>query len=264
MSEIIGTSRNDTIEGTAKSDDISGRNGADLIYGDGLNGPRPALPGENSTNFEVKTANRIFGENGNDTAYGGYGFDSLNGGNGDDWLHGTGVYSGKFSIYLAESDGADTLDGGNGKDHLFGDGGDDLLRGGNGNDHLDGGTGTDTMTGGAGADTFAFGRLIEQRKVPGFDTGDVITDFQDGVDRLDLTGFTHVFNGFNKPVEYLGQGAFTDPDRQQVRWEVQGDHTRVEVWAAIWDDPPGTPIKPDAHIDLAGVHHLKASDFILG
>jgi Ca2+-binding RTX toxin-like protein len=259
MAAISGTRGNDRIKGTPKSDIIWGGDGADLIYGDGPNGPRPPFPGESTHSFEIKTSNLIRGGNGNDTIFGGYGSDRLNGGDGNDWLYGSGVLKGKLDAYLDESDGADTLDGGHGKDHLFGGGDRDLLRGGLGNDYLDGGTGTDTMTGGAGADVFAFGRLHAQAKLPVLDKGDVITDFQDGVDRLDLTGFARIFN---KPVEYLGQGEFTDSSRLQVRWEVQGDHTRVEVWAPFFNNP-GVPSGPNAYIDLVGAHTLKMGDFIL-
>lgn len=70
-----------------------------------------------------------------------------------------------------------SLDGAGGDDTLVGRGGNDDLRGGGGNDILAGGPGFDTLTGGPGADTFVLADL---------DAADVITDFQVGVDRLDL------------------------------------------------------------------------------
>jgi Ca2+-binding RTX toxin-like protein len=74
----------------------------------------------------------------------------------------------------------DSLSGGDNNDIVRGGAGDDVLLGGTGLDTLWGGTGDDTMTGGPGADVFVFLR--------GQGT-DRITDFVNGVDRLDLRAF---------------------------------------------------------------------------
>ena len=87
--------------------------------------------------------------------------DSLNSGTGADKLYG--------------GDGADTLLGNDGNDTLFGDAGHDILYGGNGNDILYGGDGNDTLYGGTGADVFVFE-----------DGKDVITDYEEGVDKIKL------------------------------------------------------------------------------
>ena len=56
------------------------------------------------------------------------------------------------------------------------------IDGGNGNDIITGGTGPDTLTGGAGADIFVV--------VPdSISTQDTITDFTDGIDKLNLQAF---------------------------------------------------------------------------
>ena len=88
--------------------------------------------------------------------------------------------------------GHDDLEGDSGNDQLFGGGGRDDLEGGSGNDRLNGGAGSDwleggfgddLLTGGKGADVFEFGDDGE--------TGhDVITDFTQGQDRLELDDFT--------------------------------------------------------------------------
>jgi VCBS repeat-containing protein len=79
-------------------------------------------------------------------------------------------------------------DAGNGKDVVTGGSGNDTLLGGNGVDRLDGGAGddriadgrgNDTLTGGSGRDTFVF------EQAGGSDT---VTDFQVGVDRIELLG----------------------------------------------------------------------------
>jgi len=63
--------------------------------------------------------------------------------------------------------------------------GDDVLSGTSGKDMLDGGTGHDTLTGGAGQDLFVL-RVGDGGST--LQLADVITDFQDGTDRLALAG----------------------------------------------------------------------------
>jgi Ca2+-binding RTX toxin-like protein len=95
---------------------------------------------------------------------------------------------------IAGAGSADLLDGGAGNDRLSGRGGNDVLMGqaghdalsgGAGSDRLIGGSGDDVLTGGTGADVFSF------RSAFGFDQ---VTDFQDGLDRIDLT-FLREMNG---------------------------------------------------------------------
>jgi carbonic anhydrase len=86
-------------------------------------------------------------------------------------------------------DGKDTLDGGQKDDKLFGEAGKDLLLGGSGNDYLDGGAGKDTLNGNGGNDALTGGNSKDTFVFEaGFGT-DVITDFQDGVDIIDLSAF---------------------------------------------------------------------------
>ena len=80
--------------------------------------------------------------------------------------------------------GDDTLDGGAGNDQVQGDAGNDRLSGGDGADHLAGGAGADILTGGAGADVFVFTSVSHSRGT----TVDTITDFQSGIDDIDLRG----------------------------------------------------------------------------
>ena len=141
-------SGNNTILGLAGNDTIFGLDGHDSIDGQADN-------------------DSLNGGNGNDTLIGGSGIDILNGQDDDDSLVG--------------GDGNDTLNGGLGADFLSGQNGDDSLYGWNGDDSLVGGLGIDSLTGGAGNDRFVI--------VSGL-TGDrdIIQDYQDGFDLLDLTG----------------------------------------------------------------------------
>lgn len=74
----------------------------------------------------------------------------------------------------------DDLDGGEGDDFIFGGRGFDTIDGGDGNDSIDGHRGNDLLTGGEGADTFLFQFVGTGR--------DKITDFESGIDTLDLSG----------------------------------------------------------------------------
>jgi len=72
--------------------------------------------------------------------------------------------------------GDDQLIGQKGSDQLIGGADDDRLQGDAGNDRLDGGSGFDSLSGGKGRDLFVLG---------GSD-GDLIRDFQTGIDHLEL------------------------------------------------------------------------------
>lgn len=104
------------------------------------------------------THDEIDGLGGKDTLYGLGGKDELDGDGGNDRLFGGA--------------GNDDLEGGLGADSLFG---------GSGRDWLEGGAGNDWLTGGTGADVFEFDRN---------DGRDVITDFQNGVDKIELDDFS--------------------------------------------------------------------------
>ena len=92
----------------------------------------------------------------------------------DNVLNGSG---GLTRSVLAGLDGSDALNGFGGADRLFGGTGNDLLNGGGGADRMDGGRGRDGFTGGAGRDVFVFNLG---------DGTDRITDFAEGVDRINI------------------------------------------------------------------------------
>ncbi|MCC5645433.1 cadherin-like domain-containing protein [Nostoc sp. CHAB 5824] len=140
-------------------------------------------------NVTVAVGTNLSGGNGDDSLNGTAGNDSLSGGNGKDTLNGNGgndtLVGGNGADILNGGDGNDLLQGddseesGNGKDILTGGTGNDTLSGGNGKDDLTGGTGNDILTGGSASDTFIFAAL---------DGTDTITDFNDGLDYIGLSG----------------------------------------------------------------------------
>ena len=99
---------------------------------------------------------------------------------------------------IVGGDGAQALTGGFFHDALHGLGGDDTLSGAEGQDVLDGGAGQDVLTGGIGQDTFVFSHTSDSVRGPsGNRQFDSITDFEDGVDTIDLSAlyFTDVVLG---------------------------------------------------------------------
>ena len=150
--------------------------------------------------------------------------------------------------------GADTFFGLGGNDRLAGNNGADTLDGGAGNDQLIGGAGADRLTGGAGADTFIY-RALNQSTVA---APDIITDFTEGVDRINLSGIdANTANSSDQAFSFIGTaGAFTAVG--QVRYFVDGAGDTV-----ILGNSDSNPATAEFSIKLLGSHVLSASDFIL-
>ncbi|MGV6812327.1 MAG: calcium-binding protein [Brevirhabdus sp.] len=167
----------DTVVNRGEMAGLSTGDGADSVVNSGLL-TGDMLLGLGNDIFQGKfgvVQGQILGDAGNDTIIGGASDDFINGGADNDELSGRG--------------GDDTLIGDTGFDTLLGGHGNDSLDGGGRSDLLDGGRGDDTMTGGGGADTFVFARKAGD---------DVITDFQDNSDAVDLRAFgLQNFNALN-------------------------------------------------------------------
>ncbi|HMJ93977.1 MAG TPA: calcium-binding protein, partial [Allosphingosinicella sp.] len=147
---------------------------------------------------------------------------------------------------------ADSLSGEGGNDTLRGQGGDDTLSGGAGTDLLVGASGADTMTGGADADTFRIGY---------FETGtgaaaDRITDFETGVDVIDISGWdANNGVGGDQAFSFVGSSAFSST-AGELRAFVSGADTIVE------GDINGDAVA-DFQILLTGNIAVVSSDFVL-
>ena len=151
---VYGTTQNDTITGNNLSNLLVGNAGNDTIQGnDGDDG--------------------LYGGDGNDSLLGGVGQDVLLGEFGNDFLFGE-----VGNDLLFGDDGNDQLYGGDGSDELYGGIGADSLYGGNDNDILWGEDGNDILNGGNGNDIFVIAR----------GSADIVQDFQDGFDRIGLSG----------------------------------------------------------------------------
>jgi len=252
-------------------ENLSGSRFADSLIGNGAANQLLGNAGNDSLNG-LAGNDRLIGGAGNDTLLGGVGNDTLNGGDGSDtanYASTTGAI--KVDLRLA---GAQAIGGGQGSDtlasienlvgsgfadrlfgnaaanQLVGNAGNDTLNGLAGNDRLVGGAGKDMLTGGVGADTFVFNTLQESGKGA---TRDVITDFVSGVDTLQLSAI-------DANTTIAGNQAFNWAGAQASAysvWSVQSGNSRI-----VRGDTNGDGVF-DFEIQLGGVSHLTANDFIL-
>ena len=167
-----------------------------------LSGIENLLGGSGNDRFFGSTvANVLNGGAGNDQLYGGGGNDTLIGGAGNDFFHGGAdadviLFEGSAAVDVdivrttATGQGTDTLGGvenitgGSGSDIIRGNAAANVLNGAVGNDTLVGRGGSDVLTGGSGSDRFVFAN---------WDGNDRITDFQNGLDRIEIGGPTTGF-----------------------------------------------------------------------
>lgn len=93
----------------------------------------------------------------------------------------------------------DTLVGSANEEHIYALAGNDVVKGGAGLDTLVGGAGMDRMTGGSGSDAFIFETLDDSYRTADHSYSDVITDFKEGYDYLDVRalGFTTIGDGLD-------------------------------------------------------------------
>jgi len=171
--ELYGLGGNDVLDGRGGDDVLIGGLGADRLTGRGGTDSASYQRAAVSVRVDLLTPTKNTGEALGDTYSSiedliGSGYaDSLSGNHGRNTLYGGG--------------GDDFLNGQGDADTLYGEAGNDMLQGSGGNDRLEGGVGNDTLSGGkSGRDWFAFSA-----------TGwghDIIQDFEDGVDLIDLRG----------------------------------------------------------------------------
>ncbi|MEM6662341.1 MAG: Ig-like domain-containing protein, partial [Pseudomonadota bacterium] len=194
IENVIGTIGDDVISGSSEDIDniFWGGMGSDALEGGGGD-------------------DQLFGEGGNDVLGGAVGSNTLDGGTGLDTLNlfaaTTGIVFDMNTVLDANGDGTfgtntlvsiegivgawvasntligngedNRLVGGNQADVLVGNGGSDLILGFGGDDDITGGAGIDVLNGGTGADTFF---IFANSGI------DLIQDFEDGTDLIDISG----------------------------------------------------------------------------
>jgi Ca2+-binding RTX toxin-like protein len=201
--ELKGENGNDRLDGGSGTDTLIGGDGNDVLIGgadaDSMTG------GIGNDVYYVDHVGDTVTENlneGSDTVYTSATFSLAGAASGVEVLslQGTadidGTGNGLDNAIYGNS-GQNTLNGGDGNDTILGRAGDDVLNGGNGNDRLEGdagadmlngGDGNDVLIGGADADIFAFATNWG---------ADIIQDFQDGVDVIDMRAVDGL-NGFSE------------------------------------------------------------------
>ncbi|MFZ1415854.1 MAG: calcium-binding protein [Defluviicoccus sp.] len=261
--ELYGFSGNDYLYAGADQDTLYGGHGNDLLAGDDGN---DVLWGESDNDW-------LYGGTGNDTLYGGTGDDLLRGDGGSDMLSGgEGIDTAHFTSAVVVGNakaysGSDIDDlmsiekilasryndhvvgdyqeikGGVGNDYIEGGASANVLKGDQGNDTLFGNAGGDTLSGGSGADVFKYSAASDS---PYSGAGDVITDFQSGVDKIDLSDLN---------VSYDTNGGTVGG------WQVGiGHNSAGTYWVWVNTDGDNTI---EMEITLDNISNLSASDFIL-
>ncbi|NKQ73824.1 calcium-binding protein, partial [Rhizobium ruizarguesonis] len=211
------------------------------------------------------------GLGGNDVLKGGAGADVLDGGSGRD----TASYEGSGAVHVNLATGAasgghatgdkfisiENLTGSSYNDVLTGDSGRNVLHGGAGADVITGGAGKDIMTGGASSDTFVFKTPTETGS--GWNR-DVITDFQHGIDKIDLSAIDA--NGSaagNGTFHFQAQeNALFDHKAGALAWHYDDHAGSASDATVIQADMNGDGIH-DFEVQLKGLVHLGAGDFLL-
>ena len=102
-----------------------------------------------------------------------------------------------YRNFVNGTEGNDVLTGGNNADIIDGGAGNDRINGGANEDWLTGGAGADTLTGGSSGDVFVFNSLEDSYRTATASHADLITDFSQGWDTLDVEalGYTALGDG---------------------------------------------------------------------
>src|SRR6056297_591532 len=277
----------------ALTDRSVGTSGDDYLFGDELANNIDGLDG-NDTILGLDGDDTLFGSAGDDVLEGGLGDDVLDGGAGADALIGglgtdtasydtatagvrvdlAGVIAGtgdalgdtfdsieilvgsRSGDALYGSNGDNSIFGGNGYDRLYGRAGDDVLEGGLGGDVFYGNLGADKMTGDTTLQMDRFVYFTNLDSGAGAGNRDIITDFQHGVDRIELSRLdADLSQGFKQAFNFIGDTAFSNT-AGELRYEQIGTDTIVQA------DFDGDALA-DFEIELTGTMVLDAGDFLI-
>jgi Ca2+-binding RTX toxin-like protein len=145
-------------------------------------------------------------------------------------------------------------------DTITGDAGSNALRGEAGNDTLGGGLGRDMLTGGAGNDIFDLNALAESGIGAG--SRDLITDFQRGVDDIDLTDIdANTARSGDQGFSFIGTAAFRGR-AGELRYQTIDQAGTADDITVVSGDIDGDGVG-DFEIEFLGLLHLAKNDFLL-
>ncbi len=244
---VWGGSGNDTLRGGAGDDTLSGGPGTDVLDGgEGIDMVSYAAAG-----------GRVLVDLMDDASGAGYAiFYDAGASEGDRFTAIEGAEAGRFADQLRGDNGANLLMGNAGADRLYGRQGADTLIGGAGGDVLYGNEGADVMTGGSQGvrDRFVF--FHDTDTGLGAGNRDIITDFESGVDRIEIG---RLDADTNQPMQqdftFIGDAAFTG-HACQLGYRYENGATIVQA------DTDGDGVA-DFEIELTGLMSLQADDFLI-
>lgn len=162
---------------------------------------------------------------------------------------------------LRGTSGTDVLRGTENAEVFYGHSGNDIVRAFGGDDQIVGGLGNDRLFGGAGADVFVFNRVRESAADSGAKSGDVIMDFVQGTDSIDLSNIDadRTING-SQDFTWRGTGAFTGAGAELMFQQFDRAGTADDRTLVYGDTNHDG--RADFTIRLAGLINLQASDFV--
>lgn len=242
---IIGTDHFNIIDGGLGNDLLDGGGGLDTVSfeshdqitigaGDQFNISLGRNGADGNADWLAMISQNTFVERENDTL-----------------RHFQNVIGSKNSEHIGGNEQDNTINGRGGDDVINGFEGNDILIGGDGDDRLIGSVGIDTMTGGTGADRFLFVSTGDSPYAAS--SFDLITDFEHGIDKLDLSRIDADDLGAGQ--QHFTISAAEIPNRGQVSIFYDAQHDISWITAATTDSVP------DFKIEVFG--HVTASDLIL-
>jgi Ca2+-binding RTX toxin-like protein len=293
---LSGADGSDTLMGRAGDDILDGGNGFDTAsYAEAptgvtvdLDATGPQSTGEGAdklisienltgsafadTLLGTAERNILMGGAGDDVLVGRGGGDQLEGGEGVDTASYVGatarvwVTLSSVSAWFPDNGDSDRLVGIENvvgttfADMLTGNAGANALSGGAGNDRLTGDLGPDTLTGGVGNDVFDINTLADSGVGAGF--RDVITDFQLGVDDIDLA---HIDANTGRPGDQsfnlIGTRDFSGK-AGELHYQTFDQAGTANDITVVSGDINGDGVV-DFEIEIAGIVQLTRSDFLL-
>lgn len=260
MAKITGTNSSDQLSVNPSEDPLAV---VDALLGDDVIYIR-------GSSYSPSSRPTIFGGDGSDTISFAYFSKAVYAA-----ILGTSVYPdpkpGQFVAFssIPWQHSIENLTGSNYGDFLAGDNNANVLEGRGGSDELWGNGGKDKLIGGAGADTFVFKGVQLGSGVPVTDSTvsnpDLLTDFQRGIDKIDLTRFPNMLISGTKSASYT----------EHFRWAGKLSSNNVTMGYAgyrttatgvdLLANPYGAngDVIADLRVSLSGVTALSSSDVLL-
>ncbi|MFN3208160.1 MAG: calcium-binding protein [Roseovarius sp.] len=246
--QIWGGSGQDTLRGGDGDDTLVGGPGADVIEGG---------PGFDTVSY-ANAPGRVLVDLMHDVSVAPFaGFYDAGASEGDIFDGVENVIAGRSADMLRGDNAANVLWGGYGADRIYGRRGADTLDGGMGRDVLYGNSGADVMTGGEGLterDRFVY--FSEMDSGVGAGNRDVITDFQTGIDRIEIGRLdANTTMPLQQDFDFIADAEFSGT-AGELGYRFENGATIVQA------DFDGDSL-PDFEIELTGTIALDVNDFLI-